>query len=162
MKSLTYPEVNIRVMQEEDIGEVENIEKMSFSSPWTSRLFYLEIKKKSFASYWILEFEKKIAGYGGYWKIGDEAHLITFAVHPSYRRRGLGKILLSHIMEEVRKKGIKRATLEVRKSNYPAQALYEGFGFKKVAIRPHYYHDTNEDAFVYWKSLEQANKGVRS
>lgn len=160
MKNLTQLKINIRPMQERDISEVESIERASFSSPWTSRLFYLEIKKKNFAHYWVLEFEERLVGYGGYWKIGDEAHLITFAIHPSYRRRGLGKILLSRILNDTRKKEVKKVTLEVRKSNHPAQALYEGFGFKRVAIRPHYYHDTGEDAFVYYKNLKQ--RGVRS
>jgi len=153
MKNLKELKINVRPMGEEDIPEVENIERVSFSSPWTSRLFYLEIKKKDFAFYRVLEFNKKVVGYAGYWRIQDEAHLVTFAIHPFYRRRGLGKILLNHILEEVRKRGIKRVTLEVRKSNYAAQNLYEGFGFKKVAIRPHYYHDTGEDAIVYWKNF---------
>jgi len=153
MENLTQSEVNVRPMQEKDIYEVEGIEKMSFPSPWTSRLFHLEMKKKNFAYYWVLEYKGKLVGYCGYWRIEDEAHIVTFAIHPSYRRMGLGKILLSYILKDARGKNIKRVTLEVRKSNYPAQALYEGLGFKKVAIRPRYYHDTGEDAFVYWKNL---------
>lgn len=153
MKDTTNLQVNIRAMRKEDIDEVEYIERSSFSSPWTSRLFQLEMKKKNFAHYWVLEVDKKLAGYCGYWKIEDEAHIVTFAIHPSYRRRGLGKILLSHILEDARQRKIKKITLEVRKSNYPAQVLYGGLGFKKVAIRPSYYHDTGEDAFVYWKEL---------
>lgn len=143
--------INIRLMQKEDIGEVEHIERLSFSSPWSSQFFSLELKKKNFAYYWVLEFNQMLVGYAGYWKIQDEAHLVTFAIHPSYRGRGLGKVLLTHILRDARKKGIKRVTLEVRESNQPAQHLYERFGFKKIAIRPHYYHDTGEDAIVYWK-----------
>ncbi|MBE0477928.1 ribosomal protein S18-alanine N-acetyltransferase [Candidatus Aerophobetes bacterium] len=154
MKNITcVNKVNIRPLQEEDINKVGNIERVSFSSPWTSRLFYLEMKK-NFAYYWVLEFEGKLVGYGGYWKIQDEAHLTTFAIHPSYRRRGLGKILLFYVLEDARKQGMKKVTLEVRKSNFAAQALYEKSGFKKIAVRSHYYHDTDEDALIYWKTLD--------
>jgi len=152
MKDYQTIKINIRPMQEEDISEVESIERASFPSPWTSRLFYLEMKKKEFAYYYILEFNGKVVGYTGYWKVQDEAHIVTFAIHPFYRRRGLGKLLLSYILEETKKKGIKKVTLEVRESNYPAQKLYERVGFKKVAIRPGYYHDTGEDAIIYWKT----------
>jgi len=153
VEDLAAREITIRCMREDDIEKVEAIEKLSFPSPWSSQLFYLELKKKDFAYYWVVELEGAVVGYGGYWKIQDEAHLVTFAIHPSYRRRGLGKTLLAYILKDVRQKGIKKVTLEVRKSNIPAQNLYEKFGFKKIAIRPHYYHDTQEDAFIYWKIL---------
>ena len=153
MKDTAHRKLNIRPMQEKDISGVGNIEKVSFASPWTSQLFHMEIKKKNFAYYYVLELEERVVGYAGYWKMHNEAHLVTFAVHPSYRKRGWGKILLDHILKDTRGKGIRRLTLEVRKSNIAAQHLYEGFGFKKVAIRSSYYHDTSEDAVVYWKIL---------
>jgi len=153
MEDLDKTKINIRLMQKEDIPEVERIEQLSFPSPWSSQLFSLELKKKDFAYYWVLEFNGVLTGYGGYWKIQDEAHLVTFAIHPSSRRKGLGKTLLTHILEDARKRKIKKVTLEVRRSNRPAQNLYEQFGFKKIAIRPHYYHDTGEDAIVYWKTF---------
>ncbi|HHF98591.1 MAG TPA: ribosomal-protein-alanine N-acetyltransferase [Candidatus Aerophobetes bacterium] len=146
-------EIIIRPMEEKDIPQVESIERASFPSPWTSRLFYLEIKKKNFAYYHILEFKGKVVGYIGYWKVHDEAHIVTFAVHPLYRRKGFGKALLNYVLEEAKKRGIKRATLEVRETNYAAQKLYEKVGFKKVAIRPGYYHDTGENAVIYWKNF---------
>jgi len=127
MEDLDKTKINIRLMQKEDIPEVERIEQLSFPSPWSSQLFSLELKKKDFAYYWVL--------------------------HPSSRRKGLGKTLLTHILEDARKRKIKKVTLEVRRSNRPAQNLYEQFGFKKIAIRPHYYHDTGEDAIVYWKTF---------
>lgn len=153
MKDLIHLRVSIRAMQEKDILEVVNIERLSFSFPWTSRLFHVEIKKKNFSYYWVLEFEAKIIGYAGYWKMQDEAHLVTFAIHPSYRKRGLGRFLLAHVLKDMRSKGIRGISLEVRKSNLPAQCLYQEFGFKKVAIQPKYYHDTGEDAIIYCKKI---------
>ncbi len=145
--------VNIRPMQKEDVPWVQNIERLSFSFPWSSQLLYFELERKDFAYYWVIELDKIPVGYGGYWKIMDEAHLVTFAIHPSYRRRGLGTMLLANILSDAAKKGVKRVTLEVRESNKAAQNLYEKFGFKKIAIRAGYYQDTGEDAFIYWKNF---------
>ena len=138
-------------MRERDIPEIGNIERLCFPSPWTSQLFALELKREGFAYYWIIEFQEKLVGYAGYWKIKNEAHLVTLAIHPSYQRKGLGRMLLSHVLKDVQSKKLKKITLEVRKTNRAAQLLYEKFGFKKIAIKPNYYQDKNEDAIVYWK-----------
>lgn len=153
MEDMVIHEVNIRPMQEKDIPEVESMERLCFPSPWTSQLFALELKREGFAYYWVIESKGNLIGYAGYWKIQDEAHLVTFAIHPSSRGKGLGKMLLSHILKDIQEKGIKKITLEVRKSNKAAQHLYEKFGFKKIAIRHRYYQDTDEDAIIYWKIL---------
>ena len=60
---------------------------------------------------------------------------------------------MAHILKDICSKEIKRISLEVRKSNLSAQYLYQEFGFKKVAIQPEYYHDTGEDAIIYWKTF---------
>lgn len=153
MEDTIIQEINIRPMRERDIPEIGNIERLCFPSPWTSQLFALELKREGFAYYWIIELKDKVVGYAGYWKIQDEAHIVTFAIHPLYRGRGLGKILLDYILKDIQNRGIKKVTLEVRESNKVAQRLYEKFGFKKIAIRPRYYQDKNEDAFIYWKIL---------
>ena len=72
--------------------------------------------------------------YCSFWRIFDEVHVNNFAVHPSRRRQGLGRALLAHVLAEATALGAPRATLEVRASNAPAIALYEGGGF--VASRP--------------------------
>lgn len=151
--SIFADKINIRLMQAEDIMEIENIEMMSFPFPWTAKFFYMEMQKNNFGYYWVMEVEHKLVGYVGYWKIDEEAHITTLAIHPLCRHKGLGRILLSFIVENTYEKGMKKITLEVRKNNFAAQALYEKLGFKKVAIRPHYYHDTDEDAIIYWKDL---------
>ncbi len=145
--------VKIRPMEKQDLIQVGEIEKLSFSLPWSVNFFSLELKKKEFAHYWVIELNEVMAGYGGYWKIKNEAHLVNLAIHPHYRRKGLGRKLLRHILEDARNNGLKIVTLEVRESNRKAQMFYEKSGFKKVAIHPHYYHDTDENAFIYLKNL---------
>lgn len=153
MKDKTAFEVNIRHMRKKDIPWVKNIEELSFPFPWSAQLLYVELEKKDFAYYRVIEFNKLVVGYGGYWKVIDEAHIVTFAIHPAYRGRGLGTMLLDNILKDASSRKVKKVTLEVRESNTVAQNLYQKFDFKKIAIRKHYYQDTGEDAYVYWKEL---------
>lgn len=143
----------IREMQEEDLKEVMEIEKLSFPSPWTERIFRLELHKKNFAFYRVIEKEGRLIGYGGWWKIKDEAHLVKLAIHPAFRRQSYGERLLKGLLKEAKEKGARLLTLEVRESNLPAHRLYEKLGFKLISIRPTYYQDTLEDGFVYIKEL---------
>ncbi len=146
-------EIKIRRMRKEDIPRASHIERLSFPNPWSSNIFSVELEKKDFAFYYIMEYQHSLVAYGGYWKIRNEAHLVTIAVHPSFRRKGLGGQLLQHLFGEIEKQSLDKITLEVRSSNSAAQKFYQEFGFKRIAIRPQYYIDTNEDAIVYWKIL---------
>jgi ribosomal-protein-alanine N-acetyltransferase len=145
--------IKIRAMRKEDIPEVSEIENLSFPSPWSSNIFCSELEKESFAFYHVLEYRDRLVGYGGYWRIKNEAHLVTFAIHPSFRRMGLGTKLLEYLLKNAQDQSLNTITLEVRDSNLVAQRFYERFGFEKIAIRSHYYSDTDEDAIVYWKKL---------
>ena len=145
--------IKIRAMRKEDIPEVSEIENLSFPSPWSSNIFFSELEKESFAFYHVLEYRDRLVGYGGYWKIKNEAHLVTFAIHPSFRRMDLGTKLLEHLLKNAQDQSLDTITLEVRDSNLAAQRFYERFGFKKIAVRACYYSDTEEDAIVYWKKL---------
>ena len=140
-------------MRKIDIARVEQIERLSFSSPWTYPLFQVELENEQRAHYLVIERDEVLVGYAGYWRIGIEGHVVTFAIHPDYRRQGLGKRLLEALIDRCRSTGLERMTLEVRRSNTLAQGLYERFGFEKVAIQPQYYHDNSEDALVYWRLL---------
>ena len=106
-----------------------------------------------FSVYHVLEYRDRLVGYGGYWKIKNEAHLVTLAIHPSFRRMDLGTKLLEHLLKNAQGQSLDTITLEVRDSNLAAQRFYEKFGFKKIAVRACYYSDTEEDAIVYWKKL---------
>lgn len=91
----------------------------------------------------------KIAGLGGFWLIAGELHVITLAIHPHYRRLGLGAWLLLTLIEEGQKLGADIATLEVRLSNGAAIALYQKYGFQEVGRRPSYYTNNGEDALIF-------------
>ncbi len=91
-----------------------------------------------------------IVGYAGLWLMYDEGHVTTIATHPNVRRRGLGELLLVHLIDIAMEIGARWVTLEVRVTNASAQALYQKYGFQIVSTRPHYYSDNNEDAYIMW------------
>jgi ribosomal-protein-alanine N-acetyltransferase len=80
--------------------------------------------------------------------MGQEAHIVTIATHPDFRRQGLGRRLLQAMIDKAIDAGALEITLEVRASNYAAQALYRSMGFVVVGVRKHYYHDNGEDAIL--------------
>ncbi len=148
---ISCSEIKIRQMKKSDLTRVGEIEKLSFPIPWSQNTFFIELDKKEFAFWWVIEYQKLVVGYAGYWKIKDEAHIVNLAIHPDFRRKKLGIKLLSFLLDHIQNQGLSVVTLEVRESNIIAQHLYEKFGFKKVAIRPCYY--IYEDAIVYWKRM---------
>ncbi len=142
----------VRSMTVEDIAAVVDIEKESFATPWTPHAFRMEMKN-SVAVYRVVEVDGRVAAYGGMWLILDEVHVTNIAVHPDYRGRHLGRKIMEVLMTEARQRNLLRMTLEVRKQNHVAIALYKKLGFLMAGIRPGYYQDTGEDALIMWVEL---------
>ncbi|NJN66156.1 MAG: ribosomal protein S18-alanine N-acetyltransferase [Chloroflexaceae bacterium] len=90
-----------------------------------------------------------MVGYAGIAVAVDEGHITTVAVHPSYRRRGIGELLLNGLIDLAVEMHAAMLTLEVRVSNLAAQNLYLKYGFVPTAQRPRYY-DNGEDALIMW------------
>ncbi|RJO62213.1 MAG: ribosomal-protein-alanine N-acetyltransferase [Dehalococcoidia bacterium] len=89
-----------------------------------------------------------VVGFIGLWYMASEMHVINLAVHPDYRHKGIGEILLIHAIElSVELKAI-LITLEVRVSNLAAQELYSKYGFSERGVRRAYYLDNREDAVI--------------
>ena len=91
-------------------------------------------------------------GLGCQWAILDEAHITLLAVHPDVQGHGFGRLLLWSLMVHAHRRGLARATLEVRVSNTIARSLYEKFGFHQAGLRKRYYAATGEDAAILWRS----------
>lgn len=91
-----------------------------------------------------------IVGFAGLWLMVDEAHVTTIAMHPNFRRRGLGEYMLSSLIEIAYDIGARWVTLEVRVTNYNAQNLYRKYGFREAGLRHRYYSDNQEDALIMW------------
>jgi ribosomal-protein-alanine N-acetyltransferase len=91
-----------------------------------------------------------IIGFAGLWLMVDEAHVTTIALHPRYRGRGLGELMLSSLVEIAYNISARTVTLEVRVTNHVAQNLYRKYGFQEAGVRRRYYSDNNEDALIMW------------
>jgi ribosomal-protein-alanine N-acetyltransferase len=96
---------------------------------------------------------RNVVGYGGFWFIVDEAHISTIAVHPDWRGQGVGEILFVNMLEQALDLGALTATLEVRVTNAPAQALYRKYEFEQTGRRKRYYRDNGEDALLMTAEL---------
>lgn len=142
--------IAIGEMAADDLDEVIWVEQSSFRTPWTRGMFADELKNPDMAHYLTARYQDHVVGYMGFWLVQDEAHITNLAVHPAFRRRGLGERLLLALLRQAKRLGARRATLEVRASNEPAKLLYAKHGFQVIAIRRGYYTDNQEDALVMW------------
>jgi ribosomal-protein-alanine N-acetyltransferase len=140
-------------MQIGDLEQVQAIDRQSFSMPWPPGAYRHELTENPAAILWVAEVddpagESKVVGMIVVWLIVDEAHIATLAIHPDYRRSGIGTRLLKVALDDAFRKGARQAMLEVRAGNSGAQELYRKFGFEVVHRRPRYYKDNHEDALL--------------
>ncbi len=143
------PRYLIESMKESDLDLVMQIEQLSFRAPWSRQVFMEELSRPwAFLDVMRAAVSRSVVGFCNYWRVADEIHILKVAMHPDARRMGFGSRLLSHILDFARQHRCRLITLEVRRSNEPAQRVYRRFGFKAVGLRPSYYADDNEDAVV--------------
>ena len=152
-------DIIFRRMLKADLPAIAELEQICFRSPWTLNMLKGELKNR-LAYYHVLELDEKIVAYAGMWVVFEEAHITNVAVSPEHRRRGLGRRIMLESMREAVKLHATQMTLEVRETNFSAQALYESLDFQNVGRRKKYYSDTGEDAFILWntnlvKTIEQ-------
>ncbi|HEX2926184.1 MAG TPA: ribosomal protein S18-alanine N-acetyltransferase [Ruminiclostridium sp.] len=143
--------IEVVQMNEVHLDGVMIIENLSFKIPWSRNAFIDELTTNQMAVYVVAVSGEEIIGYGGLWKVLDEGHITNIAVHPEFRRCGAGSRIMDKLLEICDLNGIRSLTLEVRKSNLPAQKLYEKYGFRAEGIRKGYYSDTGEDALIMWR-----------
>jgi len=145
--SLRLKRFTIRELRESDLPSVVKIERLSFSTPWSETLFFNEIHmQRSIPKVAVID--ERIAGYICANHVADEGHILNLAVHPDFRGKGIAKILVKNILEELKANACRFLYLEVRASNNAARKLYEDFGFSVVWTRKLYYTEPKEDAVI--------------
>ena len=137
-------------MREPDVPIVQEIEREIFSTPWPRNAYYRELSSRNSAYYVVLRADTEVIGYGGMWRMYDEAHVTTIGVRRDLQHEGYGRIIFAGLVQAAYDMGAKWVTLEVRTSNENAIKMYEGFGFKVIGRRRGYYTDNGEDAIVMW------------
>jgi [ribosomal protein S18]-alanine N-acetyltransferase len=141
-------------MRPDDLDEVIDIERASFSMPWSRGAFLYELQQNRVARCLVMREGAHVVGYLCLWEIGEELHITNVAVHPDQRRRGIGRSLVAGVLDDARARKLKLVVLEVRPSNHEARSLYESFGFQVMGRRRGYYYDTGEDALVMEVTLQ--------
>lgn len=142
--------------EEGDLREIIAIEKTSFPTPWSEMIFRNEMTfplSRMLVVRYCNEQERRVAGYLIYWLIANEIHIQNIAVRQEMRRKGIATKMLEGALRQSHREGSCRVTLEVRRSNLPAQRMYEKLGFSVKGVRPGYYPDTREDALIMWADL---------
>ena len=143
-------DLEIDTMKMTDLDDVMEIERTSFSLPWSRWMFERELENREHSHFLVVKSGPDVVGYIGFWMALDEAHIVTIAVRSDFRRKGVGSMLMVSALDLAVRLDADKATLEVRATNLPAQKLYEKFGFETVAIRRNFYSDTGEDAYIMW------------
>ncbi len=136
-----------------DLDAIDEIERHSFRAPWPRATFEAELAHEWSRLDVVREADSRVIGFCNYWIVTTELHVLAIAVHPDQRRRGIAGTLLQHVLDTAIACGCVLATLEVRRSNQAAIALYARAGFKTVHVRARYYQDDDEDALVMLRGL---------
>ncbi len=137
---------------EDDLDGVLDVEAQSFSNPWTRAMYAWELQNRNVCHIYVARTPSaRVAAFCAFWLVFDEIHINNVAVLPQYRGRGMGSALMRFVLQEARRLGASRATLEVRASNAQAGRLYERLGFHVAGIRPNYYSSPVEDALILWR-----------
>lgn len=141
----------IRKVKANDLPQIINLEDISFKNPYPSSI----IKSLSILYpnlFLVAEKSEKITGYliaSNYKNLG---YLLSIAVHPSERRKSIGRSLINRIFKILKNEGVTTIRLEVRRNNLIARKFYEKLGFKSAHTIPSYYGE--EDAIVYLKEIQ--------
>ena len=147
-------DIIIRPMEKEDVPAVSLLEEKAFSMPWSPADFLDMVDRKD-SLYVVAVLQGAPIGCCGVTNACGDGDINNVVVAEEYRGLGIGKKMLSYLMEEGRSIGIENYTLEVRVSNAPAIHLYESLGFKSEGIRPGFYEKPREDAMIMWKRQEE-------
>jgi len=145
------PQLVVEPMRRRDLAAIQPIEQVAYPRPWSPSVFQSEIDlaRRGDRYYVVARREGELVGYGGLMFVVGDAHVTNIATHPDHQRSGVATRVLADLSWEAIRRGCQALTLEVRRSNTGAQALYRRFGFAPVGIRQKYYENV-EDAIVMW------------
>ncbi len=135
------------------VSQAAALEALCFSAPWSEKRLRAELDNP--LALWLVAVEGgEVVGYIGSQTVLGETDMMNLAVAPACRRRGIARGLVLALMDTLREQGSHSLTLEVRRSNSPARALYESLGFAQVGLRKNYYQRPREDGVILRKEWE--------
>ena len=149
--------IQIVPMNADHLEELEKMERICFSRPWSRKMLAEELENQC-AAFLVAQdsITQQVMGYAGLLAMADEGYITNVAVFPEFRRQGVAAKLIAVFENFARGNKLAFLTLEVRPSNTAAIALYKGFGFEEVGRRKNYYDLPKEDALILTKTYEEA------
>lgn len=145
-------------MNESHVSQIAELEKICFHDPWSEGSIASELDNK--LSLWIVALENdKVIGYVGSQTVLGETDMMNIAVHPDYRKNGIGTGLIVSLIGALELRGSHSLMLEVRVSNNPAISVYKKLGFVEVGRRKNYYRNPKEDALILRKEWQHDHSG---
>ena len=147
------PQLNVRPMQPDDLDTVMIIELKEYEFPWTRQIFF-DCLRVGYCCV-VGEVDGVFAGYGVMSTGAGEAHVLNICVSHEFQRQGLGRRLLTELLDIAARLKVENIFLEVRPSNVGALTLYEDLGFNQIGLRKNYYPAKHgrEDAVILAMNL---------
>ncbi len=144
-------EADIALLSARHIGEVAELERLSFSAPWSENSLSMLTGEGGFG---IVALDGgRVIAYGGMLCVLDEGQITNIATHPDFRRRGYASAVLTALCSEACLRGVKSIFLELRCSNEAAMALYRQHGFECAGVRKGFYSNPRENAYLMQKNF---------
>jgi ribosomal-protein-alanine N-acetyltransferase len=148
----------IRYFEINDLNGIMGIERQSFKNPWSSNMFEA-LHQITPEGFYVAVIDEAIIGYAivlteqswRHWSRKRTVHLLNLAVHPHFRKKGIGKHLFNRVITDIERIDAEEIYLEVRASNTNAIAFYKKLGFSRIGLINRFYGD--EDAIVMAKRI---------
>jgi ribosomal-protein-alanine N-acetyltransferase len=146
--SETNLKLTFREMGHEDLDVVVQNETRSYAYPW-SREIFADCLRSGYDCR-IATYEHSIVGHSVLSAAAGESHLLNVCIKRDQQGKGLGRILVQHMLHRARILGADVLFLEVRPTNLVAQRLYASLGFREIGVHENYYPSSagREDARV--------------
>ena len=149
--------LRFEVASPEDLPGVLAVEGGAYIDPWPEEAFLGEVDNTCSTLLVAKDADGAIVGHMVYWELPGEVQLQNIGVHPDARRRGIGRKLMTYLIDEARRAKAEMIHMEVRTSNVPAITLYRSLGFDEMGVRKGYYRVGSEDALLMSLSLNQGS-----
>jgi [ribosomal protein S18]-alanine N-acetyltransferase len=150
MATLATQTIQIRSVKAEDLSAIHELEETCFKDPFPS-YFISQLADANPSTFLVAEDSGRVIGYAVVDNWTDHQHLVSIAVKPDQRRKGVAQALLDHLIQRLREGPLR---LELRKSNKAALALYQRNGFTHTGTASSYYTD-GEDAIQMEKQIDK-------
>ena len=148
-----FSSLKLRAWNEDDITAMAAIEQEAYPFPWSAGI----MRDCFLAGHWgwTAKLRGELVAYGVVQAVLDEAHLLNICTAPGWQGQGIGRGMLTWVMQQCAAREMQRMLLEVRISNAPALGLYRALGFQQDGVRKGYYPASGgrEDAVLMSRAL---------